>query len=114
MKLLIRSFAVLAVLSVFASHSEARGRRPRLKPKALIPYTAIASVDAGSITTEPMNSTATGTKIYQLSAKTKVTVNGQTATLADLKPGMQVRVGAGMDAGIAEEISATPAPPKAK
>lgn len=100
----------------FADHSEARGRRPRLRPKPPIPYTAILAVDAAAmtITTQPMNSTATGFKTYKLAPQTKVTVNGQSATLADLKPGMQIRVGAGMDAGIAEEISATPPPPKVK
>lgn len=110
------AFAVFALFLAGASPSQARLHRLPRKPKAQVPYTAIESVDVTrmTITTQPMNSTASGVKTYRLTPRTKVTVNGQPATLSDLKPGLQVRVGAGMDADVAEEIAATPPPPKVK
>ena len=116
MKYLPRSFALcLAILfSMFlAMHSaEARFRKGPIKPPPAPVYTAIASVDPTgmTITTESKNTSSTATKTYRISPRVKITVNGQPGTIADLKPGLQISVGAGMDAGVAEELSARTPP----
>ena len=110
--LLIASGLLIALPSISEAGFRSRTHKPPPKPV----YNAIASVNttAMTITIEPKNSTATATKTYTYTPRTKVTVNGRPATIADLKAGLQIRVGAGMDAGIAEELSAStpPANPK--
>jgi hypothetical protein len=67
--------------------------------------TVIASVTANSITiTEDK-----ATKTFTVTQFTEVTVNGQRATLADLKPGMVVSVTL-MDASRLSRITATSKP----
>ncbi len=105
----------LLLLSAGISHAGVpRGKTHKPPPKTV--YTAIASIDtkAMTITVEPKNSTATATRTYKISSRTQVTVNGQPGTLADLKPGLQIRIGAGMDADVAEELSASAPPPNPK
>ena len=94
----------------FSAEAGTRGG-PR-KPPPKIPYTAIVSVDttAMTITVAPKNSNATGSKTYKFTPKTTITVKGHAGTAADLVPGMQIHVGAGMDETIAEELSVTDAP----
>ncbi len=72
----------------------------------------IATVDtqAMTITVQPKNSTANTSKTYKFTAQTKITVNGQPATVSDLKPGLQIRVGTGSHEDTADELSATPPP----
>lgn len=106
----------LLLASVGGSEAAGFRRNTKHKPPPKPVYNAVASVDttAMTITVEPKNSTATATKTYKYTPRTKVMVNGQTATIADLKAGLQIRVGAGMDAGIAEELSASNPPPDPK
>ncbi len=109
-----RSLGILTVVGAFfalTNVSEARGRAKKLPPPK-IPYTAIISVDqsAMTITVGPKNSTATGTRTYKFTAKTRVTANGRAGTAAQLTPGQQVRIGAGADPTVAEELTVT-APP---
>ena len=115
MKPSLRLLAVSLLCLVCAFNSEAKGRRTKFKIPPP-PYIAIESVDSAAmtITTAPRNSTAIASKTYKLTPKTKVTVNGHDATLAELQAGMQVRIGAGMDANIATEVSASDAPIPAK
>lgn len=95
-----------------AIHSAAAGGRSGFrrghKPPPKTVYNAIASVDATAmtITTEAKNIPSTATKTYRISPQVRITVNGRDATIADLKPGLQISVGAGMDADVAEELSA--------
>ena len=119
MKKMTRWFAsLLAVCSVFFTLTTAAhaAGKPTPRPKPRIPYTAIASVDpaAMTITVEPKNSTATGTKTFKFTAQTKITVNGHDGTVADLTPGQQVHVGLGTSDTIADELTVTapPADPK--
>ena len=113
--LLIAAAVFLATAGL--SHGAGSGiRMPRkFKPPKPV-YTAIASVNttAMTITVEPKNSTSTATKTYKLTPKTRVTVNGNPATLADLKPGQQIHIGAGMNADVAEELHASTPPPDPK
>lgn len=63
-----------------------------------------------TITVESRNSTANTTKTYKFTPRTKIMVNGNNGTVNDLKPGLQIRVGAGADPQVADELSATPPP----
>ena len=74
------------------------GRHPGLKSTAY---------DAGGIVPGASN-----IETYRTTTTTGVTVNGLKATLADLKPGMQVSVTQGLDRKTAATISATIIPPK--
>ncbi len=113
-----RSVSILTVVWVFfalASVSHAGGKKTHLPPPK-IPYTGIVSVDATAmtVTVEPKNSNATGTKTYKFTASTSITVNGQPSTVAGLVPGQQIHIGAGASPDVAEEIHVTapPADPK--
>lgn len=107
---------VVLFASTTVSQAGGRGMPKKGKPAPKMVYTAIASVNtsAMTITVEPKNSPSTATKTYKLTPQTKVTVNGNPATLADLKPGLQIHVGAGMDADVAEELHASSPPPDPK
>lgn len=119
-RLLVFCVAVLVSSFVMTQPAEAGGRggfrKGPLKPPPKPVYTAIASVDptAMTITTEAKNTPSAATKTYKISPRTKITVNGRDGTVADLKPGLQIRVGAGMDADVAEELSAQNPPPDPK
>ncbi len=116
MKPILRwSVSILVVAWVFFSLADVSQAKGKPKP-AKVPYTGIVSVDttAMTITVEPKNSTATGTRTYKFSPLTKITVNGQPGTLAGLVPGQQIRIGAGMNPDVAAEIHVTPPPPDPK
>lgn len=105
----------VAALLLFASANLASARNPHFRghrppPKPV--YTAITAVDPAtmSITTAPKNSTGTTPKTYKYTADTKITLNGNPATVADLKPGMRVRLGLGASDDVAEELSLTKPP----
>ena len=104
--------ATLCVLLVSATASVHAGKPRKPKEKSKIAYMAIASVDktAMTITVQPQNSAATTSKTYKFTPRTKITVNGHDGTLDDLKPGLQICVGAGADENVAEELSASPPP----
>lgn len=113
-----KSFLLTAcVLLATATLANARGfGRAKRRPPPKTVYTAIASVNstAMTITTEPKNSTANWSKTYRMTPKTAVTINGRPGTLADLKPGLRINVGVGMDAGVAETLSVSQPPPDPK
>jgi hypothetical protein len=77
--------AGLAMFSLFAGSVDAKGKP---KPRPTVQKTAIESVTATSVTIKEQ----TGMKTFTISSLTEVTVNGQRATIADLKPGMFVSV----------------------
>ena len=106
-KLLVAFCVLLAMATV------GNAAPPKLKPKPKIAYMAISSVDtkAMTITIEPKNSTATGTKTYKFTPQTKVTVNGHDGKIDDLTAGLQIRVGTGSDETVADELTASNPPP---
>lgn len=78
--------AVLPIIAVAAARSSSS--KP-VKPKAPEKHeTVISALTPNSVTVTQDNQT----KTYQVSQLTEVTVNGQRATLADLKNGMTVSV----------------------
>jgi hypothetical protein len=83
---------LLAVLLVFAAllvePTYAGGRKAAPKPKATPSKTAVTNVTATSVTIADDK----GSKTLNVTPFTEVIVNGQKATLADVKPGMVVDV----------------------
>lgn len=81
--------------------------KPKKTPRT---HTVIQTVDASSITVQSGDQTTT----YKITKLTEITYKGNTATVADLKPGMRVDVTAGMDPTVADRIAADDAPTKDK
>ena len=108
MKSILRSLAVVLVLTVTSIH--AAPPTPKIPPKAV--YIAIKDVDATAmtITVEPRNSMSTEAKTYKLTPATVVKVYGNPATLADLKPDMAIRFTLAADNVTATELSASRPP----
>jgi hypothetical protein len=80
------ALSVLAIVSLAPASAEAGKAKKKATPA---PHqTVISSVTATSVTVKE----DTTTKTLAISAVTDITVNGQKATAADLKPGMIVSV----------------------
>src|SRR2546422_11068126 len=104
-------FSLLAVSAVLAlaQASPAFGAGKKKATKATPPHhkePVIASVGANSITVDEEK----GTRTFMISQFTEISVNGQKATVSDLKPGMRVSVTIGMDPTHASRITAAGAP----
>ena len=110
MKLFVRFFAVLCILSAGVRLTATPPPKPKLPPKAV--YIAIVSVDvaAMTVTVEPRNSMATEAKTYKVTPTTVVKVYGNVATLTDLKPDMAIHFQLTPDGITATELSASKAP----
>ena len=94
--LLVLFCAVLAVSPAFAASKKKATPAPVITP-------VISSVTATSVTvTEGKNA-----KTLAITQFTEITVNGQKATVAELKPGMNVTVTLGTDPTKAARINAT-------
>ena len=85
---------------------------PKPKIPAKTVYIAIVAVDpaAMTITVEPKNSMSTEPKTYKVTPATVVKVSGNPASLADLKPEMQVHFTLAADGTTATELLGAPAP----
>lgn len=85
---------------------------PKPKIPAKVVYIAIKSIDttAMTITVEPRNSMSTEAKTYKVTTSTVVKVNGNPATLAELKPDMAIHFTLAADNVTATELSASRAP----
>jgi hypothetical protein len=101
------SLVVLCALLAAVISEPALGRgRKKYTPAPTIKAPVIASVGPSSITITEQS----GTKTYTITQFTEISVNGQRATVADLKPGMTVNVTLGTDASKASRINASGAP----
>jgi hypothetical protein len=82
------------------------------KKKATPPYQqpVIASVTGNAITVSNQETART----FTVTQFTEITVNGQRANIADLKPGMTVSVTMGVDPSRAARINATGVPVEKK
>ena len=99
--LVILSLVLLSGLSMISPAVSASKKKPTAPPQVQGPV--IASVTATSITiTEGKTA-----KTLVISQFTEITVNGQKATVAELRPGMAVTVVLGTDPGKASRINAT-------
>lgn len=99
------ALVAVAVCSVSISAASAAQRKPKAKPPETH-VTVIASVTPQSITINEDKVT----KAFAITQFTEITVNGQRATVNELKPGMSVTVGLGGDPSKASRIDAGGAP----
>jgi hypothetical protein len=107
-----RLFLVVWILLATIAITPAFGRG---KKKASTPVPAyhgpvISSVTGNAITVSDKNTTRTLT----VTQFTEITLNGQRASIADLKPGMTVSVTIGTDPSRAARINATGVPSNKK
>jgi hypothetical protein len=97
-------FVIIAVLLGMLVSSAAFGAsKKKAAPPPQIKAPTISSVTATSITVAEEKATKTLT----IDKFTEITVNGQRATVADLKPGMTVSITLGTDSSKASRIVAT-------
>lgn len=98
-----RLLPFLVVLFALLAISPAFGASKKKTPAAVVQTPVIASVTATSVTiTEGKTA-----KTLTINKFTEITVNGQKATTAELKPGMAVTVTLGTDPTKAARINAT-------
>jgi hypothetical protein len=90
------------LLGLFAAAPAFGASKKKTEPK-VIKAPTIVSVTATSVTVTEDKATKTLT----INQFTEITVNGQKATAADLKPGMTVTIALGTDATKASRINAT-------
>ena len=93
----------LVFLVGFLAIGPAFGASKKKTEPPVIKAPTIVSVTATSVTVTEEKSTKTLT----INQFTEITVNGQRATAANLKPGMTVNIALGTDPKIASRISAT-------
>ena len=91
--------ATIAVAPVFG-----KGSKKKATPAYQSPV--IASVTGNAITVSKQKTART----FTVTQFTEITVNGQRASIADLKPGMTVNVTIGVDPSRAARINATGVP----
>ena len=110
---LLRLVGVLSVLFIPALPVGATSTKPRPTPTPTHQVTVISAVTADSITVETQVVADKSGKVldktsrtYVVTKFTEITVNGQRATLADLKPKMKVSVTIGTDPSKAGRIVA--------
>jgi hypothetical protein len=103
-----RLFVVACVFLAAIAIAPAFGKGKKKKPTPVPAYhqPVISSVTGNTITVSDQNTTRTLT----ITQFTEITVNGQRASIADLKPGMTVSITIGMDPSRAARINATGVP----
>ena len=105
-----RSFIVVSVLlaGITITPAFGKGRKKKATPVPAYHQPVISSVTGNAITVSDQKTTRT----FTVSPFTEINVNGQRATIADLKPGMTVNVTIGVDPSYASRIVATGLPAK--
>jgi hypothetical protein len=103
-----RLFVVVCVFLAAIAIAPAFGKGKKKKPTPVPAYhqPVISNVTGNAITVSDQNTTRTLT----ITQFTEITVNGQRASIADLKPGMTVSITIGMDPSRAARINATGVP----
>src|SRR5205809_6247361 len=99
---------VLFAVAVTPAFAGSKKKKASPTPKYQPPV--ISSVTGNTITVTEEKTT----RAFIITQFTEITVNGQRATIADLKPGMTVTVTIGMDPSRAARINATGAPTNKK
>ncbi len=105
-------FVVVSILLVLitATSDFAGSKKKKASLASAYHPPVISAVKANAITVTGEKTTRT----FTVSRFTEINVNGQRATLADLKPGMTASVTIGMDPSTASRINATGAPQEGK
>ncbi len=107
---MMRKRLLVAILLVTVPFAPAFGKGRKKKPVPAYHQPVISSVTGNAVTVSDQNTTRTLT----ITQFTEITVNGQRASIADLKPGMTVSVTLGTDPSRAARINATGAPKAGK
>ena len=103
-RLLFVVWILLAAIAIAPAFGKGRKKKPPPVPAYHQP--AISSVTGNAITVSDKNTTRTLT----ITQFTEISVNGQRASIADLKPGMTVSITLGTDPSRAARINATGVP----
>ena len=105
-----RLFIVVSILlaGITITPAFGKGRKKNATPVPAYHQPVISSVTGNAITVSEQKTMRT----FTVSQFTEINVNGQRATIADLKPGMTVNVTIGMDPSYASRIVATGLPAK--
>ena len=105
-----RLFIVVSVLlaGITIIPAFGKGRKKKATPAPAYHQPVISGVTGNAITVSDQKTTRT----FTVSQFTEINVNGQRATIADLKPGMTVNVTIGVDPSYASRIVATGLPGK--
>ena len=110
---LLRSFCLVAVLALTTVAVEAASRKSAATPTPTHQAIIISEVTPNSITVETQTVADKGGKVldktsrtYVVTRFTEITVNGQRATIGQLKPKMKVNVTIGSDPAQAARIVA--------
>jgi hypothetical protein len=100
------SFSLLIVSTVFSivMITQAFGAGKKKKPTPPERHDKVISAVIGNAITVTDETT---TRTFTITQFTEINVNGQRATIADLKPGMTVSVTIGMDPSHAGRVNAT-------
>ncbi|SRR6266568_6296715 len=103
-----RLFAVVSVLLALMVIAPAFGKGKKKKPTPVPVYHApvISSVNGNAITVSDEKTT----KTFTVTQFTEINVNGQRATIGDLKPGMTANVTIATDPSRASRINAEGVP----
>jgi len=101
-------FAVISALLIVvtASPAFAGSKKKKATPAAAYHPPVISSVTGNAITVSEEKTTRT----FIITQFTEINVNGQRATIADLRPGMTVSITIGVDPTRASRINATGSP----
>ena len=105
-KLLVVVYVLLAALGTAPVYAGGKKKKTSPAPKYQPPV--ISSVTANTITVTQEKVT----RAFTVTRFSEITVNGQRATIADLKPGMTVSVTIGVDPSQAGRVVATGVPAK--
>jgi hypothetical protein len=92
-----------ALLGLVVTNPAFGGGKKKATPPTVSRSPVIASVSANTVTVTEEKAT----KTFTISQFTEINVNGQRATIADLKAGMTVSVTLGTDPSRASRINAT-------
>jgi hypothetical protein len=103
-------FIVVSVLlaGITITPAFSKGRKKKVTPAPEYHQPVISGVTGNAITVSDQKTTRT----FTITPFTEINVNGQRATIVDLKPGMTVNVTIGMDPSYASRIVATGLPAK--
>jgi hypothetical protein len=104
---------VLAALVPAAMYAQAPAEGAKKKgPPAFAGV--VKSVDATAKTVTIENKKTSESKTFKVTDKTKIKIDEAEKTLADLTPGLRVRISQGKDPEVAAAINGSTAPPKGK
>jgi hypothetical protein len=103
-----RLFIVVSILlaGITITPAFGKGRKKKVTPAPVYQAPVISNATGNAITVSDQKTTRT----FTITRFTEINVNGQRATIADLKPGMTVNVTIGMDPSYASRIVATGLP----